>query len=94
MTELMTSAIWIYTYAVFSVKVDKYEMASNALQDILVKLSDRVLLPFLRRLTPNFPSSASQVALVSCWLLVLSLLSSLFWIWFPHQRSATSAPVI
>ena len=78
-----------------SVKVDRYEMASNALQDILVKLSDRVLLPFLRRLTQIFTSSTSPggpgvllaARIVTSVVLVPNLIP-------PHQRSATSAPVV
>jgi hypothetical protein len=31
-------------------KLDRYEMATAALKDILVKLADRIMLPFLRRL--------------------------------------------
>lgn len=58
-------------------KLDRYEMATAALRDILVKLADRVLLPFARRLAhlfveqprirPGILASASilvQVALV------------------------------
>lgn len=36
-----------------SIKIDRYEMASNALADILTKLSDRILFPLLRRLLSN-----------------------------------------
>lgn len=84
-----------YEPASANVKVDRYEMAAGALQDILVKLSDRVLLPLLRRLTQIFtsPSCADgpgvllAARIVTSVILVPNLVP-------PHQRSASSAPVV
>ena len=76
-----------------NVKVDRYEMASSALQDILVKLSDRVLLPFLRRLAQIFKTSSSSVGvllaarIITSVILVPNLIP-------PHQRTVSSVPVV
>jgi hypothetical protein len=77
-----------------NVKVDRYEMASSALQDILVKLNDRVLLPFLKRLSQIFTSNQSNAAgvllaarIVTSVVIVPNLIP-------PHQRTANSAPVV
>ena len=77
-----------------NVKVDRYDMASSALQDILVKLSDRVLLPFLKRLSQIFTSNQSNAAgvllaarIVTSVIIVPNLIP-------PHQRTSQSAPVV
>lgn len=80
-----------------NVKVDRYEMASTALQDILVKLSDRVLLPFLRRLTQLFTSSSGSDEKLPGILLAARIVTSVVLVPNlipPHQRSVNSAPVV
>lgn len=75
-----------------TVKVDRYEMASTALQDILVKLSDRVLMPFLRRLTQIFTLSSSAGVLLAARIITsVVLVPNLI---PPHQRTSTTTPVV
>ena len=78
-----------------NVKLDRYDMASSALQDILVKLSDRVLLPFLQRLVHLFNVSREETlpgillaARIVTSVIIVPNLTPL------HQRNSSSVPVV
>ncbi len=77
-----------------SFKLDKYEMATAALRDILLKLADRVLLPFTRRLAHLFveqpkarPGILAAAGILAQTAIVPCLIP-------PHLRSESSSFVL
>lgn len=77
-----------------SYKLDKYEMATAALRDILLKLADRVLLPFTRRLSHLFieqPKARPGILAASGILAQTAIIPSLV---PPHLRATDSSALL